>query len=78
MNHFLFIVVLLLSGSVAAVQSNLPLDQAARDGNLVEVKRLLAKAPTRMKSISGGQLHLPELLVSAPIPNHTQRLFACS
>ena len=42
-NHFLFIVVLLLSGSVAAVQSNLPLDQAARDGNLVEVKRLLDK-----------------------------------
>src|SRR3989344_905148 len=43
MKKLLVATLLLFSGTAVALQSNLPLDQAARDGNLPEVKRLLEK-----------------------------------
>lgn len=41
MKYFVLIAALLFSGSLLGVQSDLPLDQAARDGNVEQVERLL-------------------------------------
>lgn len=41
MKHAVAIVLLLFASMAGAIQSNLPLDQAARDGSLQEVKRLI-------------------------------------
>jgi len=41
MKYALIIALLTFVNAASAIQSNLPLDQAARDGNLLEVKRLI-------------------------------------
>lgn len=73
MKYFWFVALLLFSGAAEALQSNLPLDQAARDGNLAEVQRLIKQGANPNEINKWGTSALTGASTyGADSPSHTE------